>query len=366
MRRLFDNPVFGYHAELALGWSEDQLVTTAKHLSAFLPGGLTRRMRMAIAAFAMSVVHAEQVFGLGVHYPRGKEAYRVPARYRYGGPYCTWHYITHSADCLHDAGFIKQSLGVWGQNGNGYESAAFSAPALTALIGPLITDLEVGGLTGPTESVVRRDARKKLMDYEDTAETCRMREELTTINESLARLEIRRNGARVPVPPVRRIFNESFERGGRLYCHGASHQNMPKEDRPDLEFVIDSVAHKVVEVDYSVLHVAMAYAKAGVDLPAGGPYEIEGYDRDVVKMAVNTIFNAGTRRSAIDAVTNKLAGGAARPGVRPWFSPVRPDAARLVEAVARKHDAINHLFGSDCGSRFQRTDSDMAVRSCTG
>ena len=81
-------------------------------------------------------------------------------------------------------------------------------------------------------------------------------------------------------------------RGGRFYCHGNSFQNMPKQDRRALELVIDGAPHPMVEIDYSNLHIAMAYAEAEQRMPAGDQYAIKGFDRGLVKLAVNTVFNA--------------------------------------------------------------------------
>jgi hypothetical protein len=77
----------------------------------------------------------------------------------------------------------------------------------------------------------------------------------------------------------RRIFNGSFDRGGRFYCHGSSFQNMPASQRPELELVVDGVVHPVVEIDYSNLHITMAYAEAGAPLPEGDQYAVDGLHR---------------------------------------------------------------------------------------
>ena len=37
MRRLFDNPVFGNHAQLVLGWSDEQLAIADRHPSRSCP-----------------------------------------------------------------------------------------------------------------------------------------------------------------------------------------------------------------------------------------------------------------------------------------------------------------------------------------
>ena len=77
----------------------------------------------------------------------------------------------------------------------------------------------------------------------------------------------RLDGNRVEIPVARRIFDGSFERGGRFYCHGASFQNVPAAERLGLQVVIGGVTHPVVEIDYSTLHIKMAYAEAGEKVP---------------------------------------------------------------------------------------------------
>jgi hypothetical protein len=88
-----------------------------------------------------------------------------------------------------------------------------------------------------------------------------------------------------------------------------------------------------------------------------------------VKVAVNTLFNALTISSAILAVTDELRYD---PELRVACglessdrSSCRPVAKGVVTAVQEKHHRIDGYFGSDCGSRFQRTDSDMAMEVMT-
>ena len=99
-RCLFDNPVFGDHSPLVLGWAEDQLWPIVDRLAPLLPDNLTVAMRLAIAGIARSIVTEEKITGNGVHFARGKDAYRMPKRYRDGDPRNTWHYTTRAMDTL--------------------------------------------------------------------------------------------------------------------------------------------------------------------------------------------------------------------------------------------------------------------------
>src|SRR3954469_5945751 len=83
-------------------------------------------------------------------------------------------------------------------------------------------------------------------------------------------------------------------------------------DRVNLESMIDGVSHPMMEIDYSALHITMAYAEAGAMVPTGDLYEIEGFDRQAVKGAVNVLFNAKSRKSAVLAIARDLADDTAR------------------------------------------------------
>ncbi|MCX5044644.1 hypothetical protein OG921_15860 [Aldersonia sp. NBC_00410] len=273
-------------------------------------------------------------------------------------------------DTLGSAGLILQTPGIWCTNSPGRQSVAWATGALVALVGPLLDVSAPRRLTLPAETIVLRGADKTIIDYQDTAETTANREQVAVVNESLSRLDLRQFGKRVEIPVGRRIFNGSFDRGGRFYCHGASFQNMRSRDRRQLECMIDGVLHPMVEIDYSTLHPTMAYAEAGATMPEGDPYEIDGFDRRVVKIAVNIAFNGQNRRSAVLAVAKALHDDAAlraANGVEAqqrWWGH-QTFTNRLLKAIEYKHRRIKDYFNSDCGARFQRRDSDMAIEVMT-
>jgi hypothetical protein len=124
-----------------------------------------------------------------------------------------------------------------------------------------------------------------------------------------------------------------------------------------------------VEIDYANLHIRMAYSEAGERIPHGDQYAMDGFDRALVKMAVNTLFNAPTRNSAILAITEELRCVPALRAVNDIESSnrslCRALAERVVAAIHHKHHRIKSHFGSDCGAGFQRQDSDMAIEVMT-
>jgi hypothetical protein len=108
---LFENPVFGDHCPLVLGWSDDQLKPVVNRLASLLPDNLTDQMQLAIASIARSIVAEEKITGLGVHYARKRDRYGHPQRYRDGDPRFSWYYVTRAMDNLLGAGLIGHALG---------------------------------------------------------------------------------------------------------------------------------------------------------------------------------------------------------------------------------------------------------------
>ncbi len=364
---LFDNPLFGHHSPLVLGWSDDQLWPIAARLAEFLPANLTDEMQLAIASCARSITAEKKLTGHPVHFARGKEAYRVPERYRCGDPRHSWYYITRAMDILEKAGLIEQVRGMWFPGNKGFQSIAWATDRLMDLLGPLIEMEERRTLPIREETIVLRDREDKArLDYEESNETTAMRAQVEVVNDALSQLDLRLGGKAFEIPVGRRIFNQSFSRGGRFYFHGPSFQNIPGEKRRELEVVIEGVAHPMVEIDYSNLHIEMAYREARRRMPRGDQYAIEGFDRGLVKIAVNTLLNADTYHCGILAVADELfhnrelhvASGIVGGGRREC----RKLAEEVVKATRHKHRRIERYFGSDCGARFQRRDSDMAMQ----
>ena len=346
------------HPSLELRWRDDQLRPLLKVLAPYLPPRYTDNMRLAVASVARSLVIDYLLGGRGVRYSRAKPFYR-PWRYRNGDRLFSHYFVTRAVDALRSAGLIEHEEGQWWPGTLGLQSVAVATTELVELLGPLIDVSEPRMLAKRVETVVLRDLDKNEINYAETDETVAMRNELALINAKLSQHELRHRGEYLHTPSVRRIFNGSFERGGRLYCHGSSFQNMPAEQRLEITLIVDGVAHPVVEVDYGSLHIRMAYAEARGRAPKGDPYEIDGFDRKLVKVAVNTLFNAPTKKNAIWAIAGDLCHG------RDIIWEAYDRAESVVAAIRRKHRRIKEYFGSDCGAKFQKKDSDMAVQVLT-
>jgi hypothetical protein len=362
----FSSPVWeGKHPALVLGWRDDQLAPVVALLKPFMPDSLTSEMQCAVAACARSLVVNIGLTGQPVRYSRSKPHYSRPKRYRQGHRYYSHYYVTRAMDLLQRAGLTGGDLGVWA---GGRQSIAWPTAELLELLDPVIDAGEPRAEPYEAEAIVLRDRTDKTdVDYDDTDDTVAMRAQVETLNEALGQVILLRLGTPFPIPLVRRVFNGGFDRGGRFYCHGPSFQNIPSQDRLDLQFVIDGAVHPVVEIDYASLHITMAYTEAGLSVPPGDQYAIDGFDRTLVKEAVNILLNATTRHKAVSALSEALHDQDyalwERSGLDTrWRAETRPLAERVVSAVEDMHDQIAGSFGSDCGARYQRKDSDMATQ----
>lgn len=140
-----------------------------------------------------------------------------------------------------------------------------------------------------------------------------------------------------------RIFNNgSFNEGGRFYCQL---QNLPKKQRINLRFDTEPT----IEIDFSGMHPHLLYHLQGDDFN-GDPYAIEGFKREAVKVAFNTLINRDS---------SKHKGMAAKSLVRNLnISLVQ--ATSLENALYRLHHRIAGHFNTGYGLRLQKLDSQIA------
>ncbi len=369
----------GKHPGLVLGWSDDQLTPVIELLDPFLPCCLpgkpdkviTTEMKCAIAACARSLVVEARLSGRPVRYSRSNPHYLRPKRYLRGDRYYSYSFVTRAIDTLLQAGLVDHERGEWLPTGGGRQSVVWATDGLRTLLDSVVDVCEPRGEPHAAEVIVLRDRKaKKDIDYVDTDETNAMRAQLQALNDALAKLDLRQWGKAFPIPLMRRIFNGDFGRGGRCYCHGTSFQNIWSQDRLDLQLLVHEVLHPMVEIDYANLHAVIAYTEAGLPIPPGDQYAIDGFDRLVIKRAFNVMLNATARHKAVAALSEELhhkdyelwqhSGLSTR-----LREECRPFAEKVVTTIEEKHHPITAYFGSDCGAAFMRRDSGMAVQVMT-
>lgn len=161
------------------------------------------------------------------------------------------------------------------------------------------------------EVIELRDENKSTIPYKNSEHIKRMAETVRELNKMNESHKIQDSNGDLLTNIYCRIFNESFEYGGRFYrADVLAIKNKKTDDR--LRVTIDGKS--VCEVDYSNLHFRIAAALEDLDsedIPLdvySGILEDEdnSVDRDIVKLAVNMMFNCRDEGSAQKAIQKEI------------------------------------------------------------
>jgi hypothetical protein len=171
------------------------------------------------------------------------------------------------------------------------------------------------------QTILLRDKEKELIEYDDTQKTKSMRRVVQALNEVNASYTfIDSDGRLLDNSQIVRIFNGSFAYGGRFYRHdiltlpnsilddnGKKVKLEPGKTR--LGVTIDG--EDVAEVDFVCLHPTLLYDLCRLGRPwLNDLYSYLGAvaenERNALKVVVNVLLNARSKRSAICAIENEL------------------------------------------------------------
>jgi hypothetical protein len=166
------------------------------------------------------------------------------------------------------------------------------------------------------ESIVLKDTKEyhsdsgKWLQYNDTPQTNRYREDMGRINDALIDADIRclpseDTGEVFDTTDryLRRYFNNrSFELGGRAF--GGFWQAMSKRDRKGI--LIDG--ESAVTLDFGQMNPRILYGKAGQDLVLEDAYTVPGLEdyRAGVKLVFNALLHRTTRMTKKPKGSSKL------------------------------------------------------------
>jgi hypothetical protein len=207
------------------------------------------------------------------------------------------------------------------------------------------------------DSIWLRDEYGRRKMVRDTPEVRFMRERRDAHNALMAATKIElagyeHDGARYQLGPDyavytanvsgHRIFNGTFEFGGRIY--GPWPQAVPMRDEP-IRRSLKINGEPVVELDYHAHHMRILYALVRADMPAD-PYTVRGFKRDDSKDAMLITLNAKTERGAIQATAGKR-------------KLSRPDSKNLIASLKELNRPIAEFLHSDAGRMLQIVDSDI-------
>lgn len=322
-----------------------------------------------LSAISASLTYQTLIDGRLTSYPRRAEAYsNSPSRYR--NRLYTRRKLIPVVDALAREGLIEHFKASPGQLG--WQSSMRATERLLEIVLPRLDGKAT--IWMPSSTIRLKDTSKTLIDYRDTSLTENMQRDLDAANEALISIDFGHR-ARSRTFLVRIFNNGNFNEGGRFYSVGGSYQILPKHERQNL--LING--EKIVEIDYSQLHVALAYMTVGMP-PKPNAYDLPGFPRQLVKIAFNVMLNCNgnlaARRSLAtkDVMLEHLTGGelskdAQQNRLRHMHRLTDPcltqmafaEADKLVEAIERAHEPIAKLFYTGIGLKLQRIDSDMAA-----
>lgn len=339
----------GRHNPLRGGWDDEQLAVMADALGVKAP---------ATAMVACSLIAEEATTAMPLRYSRSQKNYAYFQRFE-GDELMTYRLVVSAADWLIANGYAEGHTGIWDLH---RQSILRATPKLMALTHLVDQSRRQGAML--RDEIVLRDKDGHSIGFTDTDEIRQMRQQLKTINAFLANQRYFRDGVEMYVPPVARVFNQNFRRGGRLYHQGSSYQQMRKADRARIEMLLDDgTVTPMAELDFESLHMTLLYQRAGKRRPDGDLYALKGFSRSLAKVATLVAINAdGTETGAISEI---LAGNpdlCEENGINHRSpSAIRAAVEKLIAAIKRKHWRIAEFFGSGAGAELMRTDSDMAV-----
>lgn len=213
------------------------------------------------------------------------------------------------------------------------------------------------------EVIELRDENKNTIPYKNSEHTKRMTEVVRSLNTLNEGCKVVDRKGEIMTNIYCRIFNESFEYGGRFYrADVLAIKN--KEDDARLDITMDG--ESVIEVDFSNLHFRIAAALEDLDsedIPLdvySGILDDEDnkVDRSIVKLAVNMMFNCydeGTAQKAIQKSINTL-----KPKDKEIYT--LGNAKSVMALIYRSYPDFTHLFceASSFGRVLQNADSHLA------
>jgi hypothetical protein len=257
--------------------------------------------------------------------------------------------------------FVEQHIGFGRRFGSNQMTLAQAGSRLVTRVREYgISELDLGRSSGE-EIIILKElnpgerAGSRYAEYEETADTSRMRTELELINDWLAAADIEVDGPGMATwvntsqRRLRRVFTRgSFETGGRLF--GGFWQEMKKKDRQEYLIIEES---STVELDFGQMGPRLLYGLCGAVPPEGDAYTFPEYPAPLP-------FRAGFKKlfNALLFTEKPLA---RKPKETSRLLPNAP-ISDLVDVIRRHHQPIAHTFETGVGHRLQKLESDILIR----
>lgn len=209
-----------------------------------------------------------------------------------------------------------------------------------------------------------RDEKKNPVSYRSNQEVKEMEELVRQLNEINEQAVVRDENGQIMTNFYCRIFNEGFSYGGRFYKADIL-QLKNKKTKSRLGVTIND--SPVIEVDYSNLHFRISAAKEGIpfeDIPLdvySGIIDDENnyVDREIVKLAVNIMFNSRDEEDAQKAIQQEIN----KMNNEEKLIYTLGKAKSVMTLVFENYPEFCDLFcmGDSYGRRLQNDDSNLAA-----
>ncbi|WP_373033391.1 hypothetical protein [Sulfurovum sp.] len=213
------------------------------------------------------------------------------------------------------------------------------------------------------EVIELRDTNKNTIPYRNSEHISRMAEVVRSLNKMNEVCVVKDGNDKLLSNIYCRIFNESFDYGGRFYrADVLAIKN--KDDNARLDITMDGSS--VCEVDYSNLHFRIAAALEDLDsedIPLDVysgilDDETNKVDRGIVKLAVNMMFNCYNDEKAQGAIQKEI-------NLLPKEEKSKytlGNAKSVMALIYRAYPTFSHLFceESSFGRILQNADSHLA------
>jgi hypothetical protein len=199
-----------------------------------------------------------------------------------------------------------------------------------------------------------------LIDYpDDCHEANALRNQLRAFNTFISKSDIRIEGITQPPHPFKpflRYYASSgpivFNSHGRLYSGqvGGWHQALSKEDRKHIRINGESV----IDLDFTNMHLRLAYREARCTPPNGDLYAIKGLAsfRPAVKIVISAMLSRIGDLKKLPSKARELL-------------PKQWTGQRIAQAIREHHAPIAHLFGQDKGMQYMWQDSEVLMEVLT-
>lgn len=250
---------------------------------------------------------------------------------------------------LERKGYLRRTTGKWRSDTSKSLASTFSATNLLA-------DL-LGHSAG--QHVRYPEIRKKLIilrSNEGNEIEARLPpglyQPLLDLNRFLRDIEIAAGPVTWKGIQYHRVFDIDWNHGGRFYCELS---NQPKHLRQQMK--IDG--EDTIELDFTAMHICLAYAMAGRPPPKEDPYLAEGFAREEIKRAALVYLNGGTAK-AVNKHWEDVAANAKTPLEAKAYLAYAARSKDSVRAFKSRHKGISSLWGTpDIGLTLQHQESQI-------